>query len=111
MSLELPLYFYRNLHQAPGLALDAVTPYAQGIDYLKEGGAHFLNTCDNQLKNTINAVYPILRHPRSLIISTVLFSTKYMSNLIGMGCIYQKSCYLLSGRAHRIASIDRKSVV
>mgnify|MGYP003557408516 FL=1 len=108
MSLELPLYFYRNLHQAPGLALDAVTPYAQGIDYLKEGGAHFLNTCDNQLKNTINAVYPILRHPRSLIISTVLFSTKYMSNLIGMGCIYQKSCYLLSGRAHRIASIENQ---
>ena len=108
MSLELPLYFYRNLHQAPGLALDAVTPYAQGIDYLKEGGAHFLNTCDNQLKNTINAVYPILRHPRSLIISTVLFSTKYMSNLIGMGCIYQKSCYLLSRRAHRIASIENQ---
>jgi hypothetical protein len=108
MSLELPLYFYRNLHQAPGLAIDAVTPYAQGIDYLKEGGAHFLNTCDNQLKNTINAVYPILRHPRSLIISTVLFSTKYMSNLIGMGCIYQKSCYLLSGRAHRIASIENQ---
>lgn len=108
MSLELPLYFYRNLHQAPGLALDAVAPYAQGIDYLKEGAAHFLNTCDNQLKNTINAVYPILRHPRSSIISTVLFSTKYMSNLIGMGCIYQKSCYLLSRRADRIASIENQ---
>jgi hypothetical protein len=31
-----------------------------------------------------------------------------MSNLIGMGCIYQKSCYLLSGRAHRIASIENQ---
>lgn len=35
MSLETPLYFYRNLNQAPGLALNAVGPYTQGASYTR----------------------------------------------------------------------------
>ncbi|VHO02661.1 hypothetical protein [Candidatus Rhabdochlamydia sp. T3358] len=109
--MSLLTHLHRNLDQAPGLALNAVAPYAQGVGYLKEGAVHFLNTCDNQLQNTINVVYPILRHPRSSLISAVLFSTRYMSNLTGMACIYQKSCYLLSRRAGRIASVENQLLV
>ncbi|KAG6559332.1 hypothetical protein RHABOEDO_001092 [Candidatus Rhabdochlamydia oedothoracis] len=111
MSLELPLYLYRNLNQAPGLALNAVASYTQGIGYLKTKTAHFLNTCNNQLQNTFNVVYPILRHPRSSTVSAVLFSTKYMANLTGMEYIYQKSCYLLSRRAEQIAFVENQLLV
>ncbi|QZA58755.1 hypothetical protein [Candidatus Rhabdochlamydia porcellionis] len=62
MSLELTLYLYRNLDQAPGLALNAVAPYTQGIGYVKTKTAHFLNTCKNQLQNTfvIPEIQPFL---------------------------------------------------
>ncbi|MEK7340286.1 MAG: hypothetical protein AABZ92_06215 [Verrucomicrobiota bacterium] len=108
MSLETYLYFYRNLNQAPGLALNTVDPYVQGVGYLKTKTAHFLTTCNNQLQSTINVVYPILRHPRSSTISAILLSTKYMANLTGMTCIYQKSCYVLSRRAGQITSIENQ---
>jgi hypothetical protein len=111
MSLELTLYLYRNLDQAPGLALNAVAPYTQGIGYVKTKTAHFLNTCKNQLQNTFNVVYPILRHPRNSTISAVLFSTKYMANLTGMACIYQKICHVLSRRVGRVASIENQLLV
>ncbi|HEV3269464.1 MAG TPA: hypothetical protein VGZ69_02305 [Candidatus Rhabdochlamydia sp.] len=108
MSLETPLYLYRNLNQAPDLALNAVAPYTQGIGYFKTKTAHFFNTCNNQLQTTINVAYPILRHPRSSIISAVLSSTKYTANLTGVGFIYQKSCSVLSRRSGRIASIENQ---
>ncbi|PWU14459.1 MAG: hypothetical protein C5B45_04360 [Chlamydiae bacterium] len=111
MSLETPLYFYRNLNQAPGLALNAVAPYTQGIGYLKTKTARFLNTWNNQLQGTINVVYPILRHPRSSAISGILFSTKYMANLTGMASIYQKICHILSRRAGQIALVENQLLV
>ncbi len=106
--MSLITHLYRNLDQAPGLALNAVAPYAQGVGYLKEGAAHFLNTCDNQLQNTINVLYPILRHPRSSLISAILLSTKHMANLTGMTFIYRKICYVLSRRSGQITSIENQ---
>lgn len=111
MSLELPLYLHNNLNQAPGLALNAVAPYGQSIHYLKRKTTDFLNICENQLQNTFNVVYPILRHPRSSTISAILFSTRYMANLTGMAPIYQKSCYVLSRRAGRIAALENQLLV
>lgn len=98
MSLELPLYLHNNLNQAPGLALNIVAPYAQGIGYLKTKAAHYI----------FNVIYPILRHPRSSTTSAVLFSTKYMANLTGMAHLHQRICYILSRRAGRVASIENQ---
>lgn len=111
MSLKLPLYLHNHLNQAPGLALNAVAPYAQGIHYLKRKATDFLHTCGNQLQNTFNVVYPILHHPRSSSISGILFSTRYMADLTGMASIYQKISYLLSRRAGRMTFIENQFLV
>lgn len=103
-----PLYFYDNLHRAPGLILDAVIPYAQGVNHIKNKTAHFIHICENQVQNVAGVVYPILRHPRSSTISGILLSTKYMANLTGMGFIYKKACYVFSRRADQIASIENQ---
>lgn len=111
MSLDLPLYLYRNINQAPELGLNALASYTQGCSYLKSKAIHFLNTCEIQLQNTFNAVYPILRHPRRSTISAVLFSTKCIANLTGMGRIYQKGCHLLSKRARQLTSVENRLLV
>ncbi|MGL5264360.1 MAG: hypothetical protein ACRDAI_07340 [Candidatus Rhabdochlamydia sp.] len=103
-----PLYFYHNLHRAPGLALDAVIPYAQGVNHIKNKTAHFIHICENQVQNVAEVVYPILRHPRSSTISGILLSTKCMANLTGLGFIYKKLCYVLSRRAGQITSIENQ---
>jgi hypothetical protein len=104
----IPLYFYHNLNRVPGLALDAVAPYAQGVNHIKNTTAHFIHTCENQVQNVAGVVYPILRHPRSSTISGILLSTKYMANLTGLEFIYKKVCYVLSRRASQIASIENQ---
>ncbi len=103
-----PLYFYHNLHRAPELALDAIVPYAQGVNHIKNKTARFIHICKNQMQNVAEVVYPILRHPRSSAISGILLSTKSMANLTGMGFIYKKVCYVLSRRAGQITSIENQ---
>ena len=106
MSLKLPLYLHNHLNQAPGLALNAVAPYAQGIHYLKRKTTDFLHTCGNQLQNTFNVVYPILHHPRSSSISGILFSTRYMADLTGAAI--QESYQKFKASAIRILNTRRQ---